>query len=348
MLLVVPRTGTISPWSSKATDIAHVCGLTAIRRIERGIAYRLLDTRPLGPERLAAIAPVLFDRMTEMVLFETEHAERLFGHTAPKPLGQIDREQLESANRELGLALSADEISYLVSNFERLGRQPTDVELMMFAQANSEHCRHKIFNASWIIDGRKRDESLFAMIRYTHARNPNGVLSAYRDNAAVIEGTRGKRYFPNPHTGIYGAVDEPIDILMKVETHNHPTAISPFPGASTGSGGEIRDEGATGRGAKPKAGLTGFSVSNLRIPGYERPWESEFGKPDRIASALDIMIEGPIGAASFNNEFGRPAIAGYFRTFEHHVQGEDAGRVRGYHKPIMIAGGMGNVRRSDV
>jgi len=353
MLLVVPRAGTISPWSSKATDIAHVCGLTAIRRIERGIAYRLLDTRPLGPERLAAIAPVLFDRMTEMVLFKTEHAERLFGHTAPKPLVQIDREQLESANRELGLALSADEISYLVSNFRTLGRQPTDVELMMFAQANSEHCRHKIFNASWIIDGRKRDESLFAMIRYTHARNPNGVLSAYRDNAAVIEGTRGKRYFPNPHTGIYGAVDEPIDILMKVETHNHPTAISPFPGASTGSGGEIRDEGATGRGAKPKAGLTGFSVSNLRIPGYERPWELAsdlltIGKPDRIASALDIMIEGPIGAASFNNEFGRPAIAGYFRTFEHHVQGEDAGRVRGYHKPIMIAGGMGNVRRSDV
>jgi len=348
LLLVVPRAGTISPWSSKATDIAHVCGLTAVRRIERGIAYRLRDTRPLGPERLAAIAPVLFDRMTEMVLFNPEHAQRLFEHTAPKRLVQIDREQLEAANRELGLALSADEISYLITNFRTLGRQPTDVELMMFAQANSEHCRHKIFNADWVIDGRKREESLFAMIRYTHARNPNGVLSAYRDNAAVIEGAAGKRYFPNPRTGIYGAVDEPIDILMKVETHNHPTAISPFPGASTGSGGEIRDEGATGRGAKPKAGLTGFSVSNLRIPGYERPWEAQFGKPDRIASALDIMIEGPIGAASFNNEFGRPAIAGYFRTFEHHVQGEDSGRVRGYHKPIMIAGGMGNVRRPDV
>jgi len=352
MLLVVPRAGTISPWSSKATDIARVCGLTAIRRIERGIEYRLKDTRPLGPERLAAIAPVLFDRMTEMVLFNPEHAQRLFGHAQPRPLVQINREHLESANRELGLALSGDEISYLVTNFERLGRQPTDVELMMFAQANSEHCRHKIFNANWVIDGRKRDESLFAMIRYTHARSPDGVLSAYRDNAAVIEGTRGKRYFPNPHTGIYGAVDEPIDILMKVETHNHPTAISPFPGASTGSGGEIRDEGATGRGAKPKAGLTGFSVSNLRIPGYERPWELAdelaIGKPERIASALDIMIEGPVGAASFNNEFGRPAIAGYFRTFEHHVQGEDDRRVRGYHKPIMIAGGMGNVRRPDV
>ncbi|MDB6100935.1 MAG: phosphoribosylformylglycinamidine synthase, partial [Gammaproteobacteria bacterium] len=347
-LLIVPREGTISPWSSKATDIAHVCGLTAIRRIERGIEYRLLDTRPLGAERLAALAPVLFDRMTEMVLFNPEHAQRLFGHAAPKPLVRIPRDRLESANRELGLALSRDEISYLLESFQHLGREPTDVELMMFAQANSEHCRHKIFNADWIIDGRKRDESLFAMIRYTHARNPKGVLSAYRDNAAVIEGTRGTRYFPNPRTGIYGAVDEPIDILMKVETHNHPTAISPFPGASTGSGGEIRDEGATGRGAKPKAGLSGFSVSNLRIPGYERPWELEFGKPERLASALDIMIDGPIGAASFNNEFGRPAISGYFRTFEQRVHGDHPGRVRGYHKPIMIAGGLGNVRRADV
>jgi phosphoribosylformylglycinamidine synthase len=347
-LLVVPRAGTISPWSSKATDIAHVCGLTAVRRIERGIVYRLLDTKPLGPERLAALAPVLFDRMTEMVLFDPEHAERLFGHAAPKPLMRIARDRLESANRELGLALSPDEISYLATNFERLGREPTDVELMMFAQANSEHCRHKIFNAGWIIDGRTRDQSLFEMIRYTHARSPKGVLSAYRDNAAVMEGTRGTRYFPDPRTGIYGGVDEPIDILMKVETHNHPTAISPFPGASTGSGGEIRDEGATGRGAKPKAGLTGFSVSHLRIPGYERPWELELGKPERIAAALDIMIDGPIGAASFNNEFGRPAICGYFRTFEQQVQGDDPGRVRGYHKPIMIAGGMGNVRRPDV
>jgi phosphoribosylformylglycinamidine synthase len=358
-LLIVPRSGTISPWSSKATDIAHVCGLTAVERIERGIEYRLLDSQPLGPERLAAIAPALFDRMTEMVLFNPQHAQRLFGHEHPRPLGRIalggtdpttggGRAALERANSELGLALSADEIDYLLENFRRLGRDPTDVELMMFAQANSEHCRHKIFNADWVIDGRKRAESLFAMIRYTHARNPAGVLSAYRDNAAVIAGTRGTRYFPNPHTGIYGGVSEPIDILMKVETHNHPTAISPFPGASTGSGGEIRDEGATGRGAKPKAGLTGFSVSNLRIPGYERPWEQDFGKPGRIASALDIMIEGPIGAASFNNEFGRPAICGYFRTFEQAVPGEDPNRIRGYHKPIMLAGGMGNIRRQDV
>ncbi len=347
-LLVVPREGTISPWSSKATDIAHVCGLTAVRRIERGIEYRLLDTQPLGPERLAALAPALFDRMTEMVLFNRDDAVRLFGHTAPKPLVRIRRTALESANRELGLALSADEISYLETHFQRLGREPTDVELMMFAQANSEHCRHKIFNADWIIDGDRRDESLFSMIRHTHARSPKGVLSAYRDNAAVIEGARGIRYFPDPRTGVYGGVEEPIDILMKVETHNHPTAISPFPGAATGSGGEIRDEGATGRGAKPKAGLTGFSVSNLRIPGYERPWETETGKPVRIASALDIMIEGPIGAASFNNEFGRPAIGGYFRTFEQCVPGDAPGRVRGYHKPIMIAGGVGNIRRPHV
>jgi phosphoribosylformylglycinamidine synthase len=358
-LLIVPREGTISPWSSKATDIAHVCGLSAVRRIERGIEYRLLDSRPLGPERLAAIAPVLFDRMTEMVLFDPEHAQRLFQHAQPRPRERIalsgtgagpagGRAALERANSELGLALSADEIDYLLTNFQRLGREPTDVELMMFAQANSEHCRHKIFNADWIIDGRRRAESLFAMIRYTHARSPAGVLSAYRDNAAVIEGARGTRYFPDPRTGIYGGVSEPIDILMKVETHNHPTAISPFPGASTGSGGEIRDEGATGRGAKPKAGLTGFSVSNLRIPGYERPWERDLGKPGRIASALDIMIEGPIGAASFNNEFGRPAICGYFRTFEQQVAADEPNRIRGYHKPIMIAGGMGNVRRRDV
>jgi len=349
-LLVVPREGTISAWSSKATDIAQVCGLAAVRRLERGIEYRLLDSRPLGPERLAALAPVLFDRMTEMVLFDPEHAVRLFGHSAPKPLARIEvgRAALERANDELGLALSADEIDYLLASFRKLGREPTDVELMMFAQANSEHCRHKIFNASWIIDGRQREESLFAMIRHTHAQNPQGVLSAYRDNAAVIEGSTGRRYFPDPLTGIYHGTVEPIDILMKVETHNHPTAISPFPGAATGSGGEIRDEGATGRGAKPKAGLTGFSVSNLRIPGYVRPWEQDFGKPERMASALDIMIEGPIGAASFNNEFGRPAISGYFRTFEQHVAGDAPTRVRGYHKPIMIAGGLGNIRRRHV
>jgi phosphoribosylformylglycinamidine synthase len=351
-ILIVPRVGTISSWSSKATDIARVCGLAAVLRIERGIVYRLHSTQPLGAERLTALAAVLFDRMTEMVLFDSAAAGRLFDHTRPKPLSRISLATglaaLEAANRELGLALSADEMEYLLTSFRRLGREPSDVELMMFAQANSEHCRHKIFNAEWVIDGHTRDESLFAMIRYTHARNPHGVLSAYRDNAAVIEGSVGTRYFADPQSHIYRGSVEPIDILIKVETHNHPTAISPYPGAATGSGGEIRDEGATGRGARPKAGLTGFCVSHLRIPGYERPWEHEFGRPARIVSALDIMIEGPIGAASFNNEFGRPAICGYFRTFEQHVAGDTPGRVRGYHKPIMIAGGMGNIRREHV
>ncbi len=356
-VIVVPRAGTISSWSSKATDIAQVCGLGAVRRIERGIAYRVQAAQPLGRERLAALATALFDRMTEMVLFDTAAAAQLFDHASPKPLARVSiaagRESLVSANKELGLALSADEIDYLLENFRRLGRDPSDVELMMFAQANSEHCRHKIFNASWVIDGQAQEKSLFAMIRNTHARSPHGVLSAYKDNAAVIEGTDGVRYFPDPANNVYRGVSEPIDILMKVETHNHPTAISPFPGAATGSGGEIRDEGATGLGAKPKAGLTGFSVSHLRIPGFERPWEDRageraFGKPSRIASALDIMIEGPIGAAAFNNEFGRPAIAGYFRTFELAAPGDGANRIRGYHKPIMIAGGLGNVRRPQV
>jgi phosphoribosylformylglycinamidine synthase len=354
-ILVVPRFGTISPWSSKATDIAHVCGLLAVKRIERGIVWRLESGQPMSRELLSQLAAPLFDRMTETMLLDRSGAARLFAHEATRPLRTVSlsagRGALVKANTDLGLALSDDEIDYLVKNFAALRRDPTDVELMMFAQANSEHCRHKIFNADWIIDGQKQPKSLFAMIRNTHAKNPKGVLSAYRDNAAVIEGSMGKRYFPNPETDIYGAVDEPIDILMKVETHNHPTAISPFPGAATGSGGEIRDEGATGRGAKPKAGLTGFSVSHLRIPGLEQPWElatKTLGKPDRIVSALDIMTEGPIGGAAFNNEFGRPAIAGYFRTFEQAAAGDLPNRVRGYHKPIMIAGGMGNVRRNHV
>jgi phosphoribosylformylglycinamidine synthase len=351
-LLVVPRAGTISPWSSKATDIARVCGLTQVRRIERGIAYRVLAEPALGERRLQRVAPVLFDRMTEEVLLDAAQAARLFEHAPPRPATRISlaggRASLQEADQRLGLALSSDEMEYLLASFARLKRDPTDVELMMFAQANSEHCRHKIFNARWIIDGHPREESLFDMIRFTHAVSPAGVLSAYRDNAAVIEGPRGERYFPDPNTGIYRGVIEPIDILMKVETHNHPTAISPFPGAATGSGGEIRDEGATGRGAKPKAGLTGFSVSHLRIPGYERPWEHEFGAPSRIASPLEIMIEGPIGAASFNNEFGRPAICGYFRTFEQRAASDPPQRARGYHKPIMIAGGVGNIRRADV
>jgi phosphoribosylformylglycinamidine synthase len=352
LVLIVPRAGTISPWSSKATDIVQVCGLTSVRRVERGIAYRLRAPQGLVRAQLLLLAPALFDRMTEMPLLDSAAAASLFEHAPPRPLARVSiaagRAALAQANRTLGLALSGEEIDYLLEAFQRLRRDPTDVELMMFAQANSEHCRHKIFNADWIIDGEPRAESLFAMIRHTHAVSPKGVLSAYRDNAAVIEGTPGLRYFPDPTSGIYGASAEPIDILMKVETHNHPTAVSPFPGAATGSGGEIRDEGATGRGAKPKAGLTGFSVSNLRIPGYTRPWEGAYTAPERIASPLDIMIEGPIGAAAFNNEFGRPAICGYFRTFEQAVAGDPPGRTRGYHKPIMIAGGLGNVRRGHV
>ncbi len=254
---------------------------------------------------------------------------------------------LEVANVELGLALAADEISYLLAAFTKLGRDPTDAELMMFAQANSEHCRHKIFNAQWTIDGVAQPKSLFAMIRNTHERAPQGISSAYRDNAAVMDGSIGVRYFPDP-AGVYRGHVEPVDILMKVETHNHPTAISPFPGASTGSGGEIRDEGATGVGAKPKAGLAGFSVSNLMIPGFVQPWEHSVGKPERIASALEIMIEGPLGAAAFNNEFGRANLCGYFRTFEQQAPGDGPQRSRGYHKPIMIAGGLGNIRRDHV
>jgi phosphoribosylformylglycinamidine synthase len=351
-ILVVPRFGTISPWSSKATDIIQVCGLQQVRRVERGVEYALSAARPLGVEQLTGLATALHDRMTETALLDGAQAQRLFEHPPPAPLTRVSlaggRASLERANLTLGLALSADEIDYLLESFRHLGRNPTDVELMMFAQANSEHSRHKIFNASWIIDGTPREESPFAMIRYTYARHPHGVLSAYRDNAAVIEGSAGLRFFPDPESRIYRAVAEPIDILMKVETHNHPTAVSPFPGAATGSGGEIRDEGATGRGAQPKAGLTGFSVSHLRIPGFEQPWEQGLGVPARLATPLDIMIDGPIGAAAFNNEFGRPAVCGYFRTFEQHVAGDAPGRVRGYHKPIMIAGGLGNIRRDHI
>jgi len=355
---VVPRFGTISPWSSKATDIARVCGLAAVKRIERGIEYRIYCQRPLSSAERGELAANLHDRMTESVLDDVAAADGLFVAEIPRPLSRVslrgDRAALVRANAELGLALSDDEIDYLLAAFEQLGREPTDVELMMFAQANSEHCRHKIFNADWIIDGEARRKSLFAMIRNTHAKAPAGVLSAYRDNAAVIAGApAGRRWFPDPTTGVYGAHIEPIDILLKVETHNHPTAISPFPGASTGSGGEIRDEGATGIGAKPKAGLVGFSVSHLRIPGFEQPWENipqqpALGKPDRIAAALDIMIDGPLGAAAFNNEFGRPSVCGYFRNFELHGAGDPPMRHRGYHKPIMIAGGLGNVRRDHI
>jgi len=350
-ILVTPRVGTESPWSSKATDIAHVCGLSAVTRVERGTAYFIQSREALGVVELKKLAAHLHDRMTESVWADAVEPTGLFHAAAPRglrhvALGANGREALARANREWGLALSADEIDYLVAAFGKLGRDPTDVELMMFAQANSEHCRHKIFNADFLIDGAPMPLSLFAMIRATYARNSSGVLSAYRDNAAVIVGANATRFFADPLTQRYAGTVEPMDILMKVETHNHPTAISPFPGAATGAGGEIRDEGATGIGARPKAGLTGFSVSNLKIPGMRQPWEVEFGKPDRIASALDIMVAAPIGAAAFNNEFGRPNTCGYFRVFEQ--QDAHDRTIRGYHKPIMVAGGLGSVRRQNV
>ena len=354
LLLVVPRPGTISPWSSKATEIARNCGLAAVRRLERGTAWYLQAPADLKEADLQRAAALLHDRMTQTVLFDPALAVQLFTQAEPRPLQRIalggdGREALVRANTDLGLALSPDEIDYLARSFAALGRDPSDVELMMFAQANSEHCRHKIFNADWTIDGVRKDHSLFAMIRHTTARAPAGVLSAYSDNAAVIAGADGRRFYPDPATGVYGEHEEPIHILMKVETHNHPTAIAPDPGAATGSGGEIRDEGATGQGAKPKAGLCGFSVSNLRIPGGERPWEVDYGRPGRICSALEIMLEGPIGAAAFNNEFGRPNLAGWFRTYEQAVPGPDgAPELRGYHKPIMLAGGLGNIRPEHV
>ena len=341
-ILVVPRLGTISPWSSKATDIARQCGLgDIVSRVERGTAFHL-DGRT---SEISPILPLLHDRMTEAIMASIDEADELFRHFEPKPLVTIDtlglgRDAIEEANSAMGLALAPDEIDYLLAYFEKQRRNPTDVELTMFAQANSEHCRHKIFNASWVVDGEEMPHSLFEMIRETEKKSPLGTVSAYSDNAAVMEGRTAARFFPDPATGHYAFHDDETHILMKVETHNHPTAISPFPGAATGSGGEIRDEGATGRGARPKAGLCGFSVSNLRLPGFERPWESEESRPDRIASPLAIMLEGPIGAASFNNEFGRPNLAGYFRAYEQQV-GET---WRGYHKPIMIAGGVGNIR----
>ena len=346
MLVVVPRVGTVSPWSSKATEIARGCGLARVARIERGILYDLAGLALTGEPLPARLRAVFHDRMTQTVLAAPADARALFEHAEPRPLGRVGRspEALREANGALGLALSEDEIDYLSSAYADLGRDPTDAELMMFAQANSEHCRHKIFNASWTIDGASREETLFGMIRNTHAVSPDGVLSAYHDNAAVIEGCTADRWFASPADNRYRFCEEPVAIQIKVETHNHPTAISPFPGAATGSGGEIRDEAATGRGARPKAGLTGFTVSNLRLPGQTREWEADFGKPDRIASALDIMIEGPIGAAAFNNEFGRPALGGYFRTFEQRVGGRDWG----YHKPIMLAGGMGNIRAQHI
>ncbi len=382
--VVAPRPGTISPWSSKATDIAHICGLAAVKRIERVISYTIDvdESAPpfplcsLDTAQLQTLRARLHDRMTQTVFGDLAACEALFRHETPRPMSSVPiltagRAALVTANKYLGLALAEDEIDYLVKAFTALGRDPHDIELMMFAQANSEHCRHKIFNATWDIDGQAQARSLFQMIKNTYELHSAGILSAYKDNAAVLTGTRGGRFYSDPRTHEYAAHEEDIHLLCKVETHNHPTAISPYPGASTGSGGEIRDEGATGRGAKPKAGLTGFTVSNLRLPGAVQPWEKENGKPGRIASALDIMIEGPLGGAAFNNEFGRPSINGYFRTFEQEVpaavgapladaRGRTSGaplqaiasssatELRGYHKPIMLAGGLGNIRADHI
>lgn len=349
-LWVVPRPGTISPWSSKATDIACNVGLETVKRIERGVVYYLDSVNPLSESEVTAAAGFLHDRMVEVVMSDLNQAEQLFASYEARTLVSIDvlgegRSALSSANTTLGLALAVDEIDYLLENFTALQRNPNDIELMMFAQANSEHCRHKIFNASWTVDGQDQTHSLFAMIKNTREKHGEGVLSAYSDNAAVIEGSSGGRFFPAPDGHTYQYQKEPVHLLMKVETHNHPTAIAPFPGAGTGSGGEIRDEGAVGRGSKPKAGLTGFSVSNLRIPGFIHPWEKDdYGKPGRIVSALDIMLEGPVGGAAFNNEYGRPNLCGYFRSFEMNFDGER----RGYHKPIMLAGGYGNIRAEHV
>ena len=344
LFLVTPRLGTISPWASKATNIAENCGLEGIERIERGMAVWLEGALTDGQKQ--QWAALLHDRMTESVLTDIDAAAQLFHHIQSETFSSVDVlgggiEALVKANTEMGLALSADEIDYLVENYQALNRNPSDVELMMFAQANSEHCRHKIFNADFILNGEKQPKSLFSMIRDTHNAHPEGTVVAYKDNSSVIEGAKIERFYPNAAENQgYRFHEEDTHIIMKVETHNHPTAIAPFAGAATGAGGEIRDEGATGKGSRPKAGLTGFTVSNLNIPGLEQPWEQAYGKPGHIASPLDIMIEGPIGGAAFNNEFGRPNLLGYFRTFEEKFDGQ----VRGYHKPIMIAGGLGSIQ----
>ena len=354
LFVVAPRPGTISPWSSKATDIAHICGLSGVKRIERAIAYYVDFNGGVTDGVLKAVKAKIHDRMTEKVFPALHLLDVLFMHDAPKKLVEVPimtegRNALVRADKEMGLALSPAEIDYLVESFSALKRNPTDVELYMFAEMNSEHCRHKVFGAEWTIDGEKKDLSLFQMIKNTYKMHSTNILSAYKDNAAVMNGAkRAGRYYADPKTNRYGWHEEAIPILMKVETHNHPTAISPFPGAATGSGGEIRDEGATGRGSKPKAGLTGYSVSNLKIPGYEQPWEKDFGNPSRLASPLDIMIEGPLGGAAFNNEFGRPNILGYFRTFEEEVPSSKGSEIRGYHKPIMLAGGLGNIKEEFI
>ncbi|KAG5719832.1 putative phosphoribosylformylglycinamidine synthase [Termitomyces sp. T112] len=373
IVFVTPRPGSISPWSSKATNIAALCNLdTRIQRLERGIAFAFVtNTSSTLPDYLDKFANSIHDRMTQVYQVTPPDEDTIFAKNDPRPLRTVDlktsskqdstpKERLMDANKRLGLALASDEIDYLVDAYitgpTPIDRNPSDAELFMFAQVNSEHCRHKIFNASWTIDGKVLDKSLFQMIRNTEKISGTGTISAYSDNAAVLRGHSAQRFYVShePSEGanpglrqLYKSIEEEFPILIKVETHNHPTAVSPYPGAATGSGGEIRDEGATGRGSKPKAGLAGFTVSNLLIPGYEQPWETDFGRPAHIASALDIMIEGPLGASAYNNEFGRPALAGYFRTFSESIPVTDDGRtreVRGYHKPIMIAGGYGNVR----
>ena len=344
LFLITPRIGTISPWSSKATDIAHNCGLDGVERIERGMAVYVSGS--LHDKERAQWASLLHDRMTESVLPDFQSAEQLFAAHEDQSFDTVDvlgggRAALEAADKNMGLALSSDEMDYLLENYRALNRNPSDVELMMFAQANSEHCRHKIFNADFILNGEKQEKSLFRMIRDTHEASPQGTVVAYKDNSSVIEGAEIERFYPNADQGqAYGFHKENTHIIMKVETHNHPTAIAPFAGAATGAGGEIRDEGATGRGSRPKAGLTGFTTSNLNIPDFKQPWEQDYGKPEHIASPLDIMTDGPLGGAAFNNEFGRPNLLGYFRTFE----AEKNGTVHGYHKPIMIAGGLGNIQ----
>ena len=346
--LVIPRPGTISPWSTKATDIARHCDLEKVLRIERGIVWHISTKkhRLLQDDEKTSVHALIHDRMVESVYDSLEQAELLFDEHSPAGMRCVDlvnegKQALLQANQEWGLALSDDEIDYLVDSFTEMGRNPTDVELMMFAQVNSEHCRHKIFNAEWRVDGEKQADSLFGMIRNTHAVTPQGTVVAYSDNSSVISGYEKDNFQLDATGRKYHWQEDDAHILMKVETHNHPTAIAPHPGAATGSGGEIRDEGATGRGSKPKAGLCGFSVSNLRLPGDVQAWEKDYGKPKRIASALDIMLEGPIGAASFNNEFGRPNICGYFRSYEQMLP---CGEVRGYHKPIMLAGGLGSIK----
>ncbi|EGO00459.1 hypothetical protein SERLA73DRAFT_107568 [Serpula lacrymans var. lacrymans S7.3] len=367
VVYVFPRPGTISPWSSKATDIAAICNLGGhIERLERGLAFvfKNVGDTLLSSTEVASLSHLIHDRMTQVVQSAIPKEDSIFEHHPPSPLRTVEligggedavssRERLSAANKSLGLALAPDEVDYLVDAFisgpSPINRNPTDAELFMFAQVNSEHCRHKIFNASWTIDEVLLDRSLFQMIRNTEIISGTGTISAYSDNAAVLEGNPASRFGATRpgSVNLYNSCIEDIPILIKVETHNHPTAVSPYPGAATGSGGEIRDEGAVGRGSKPKAGLAGFTVSNLLIPGYNQPWETDFGRPSHIASALDIMMEGPLGASAFNNEFGRPALTGYFRTFSESVPASEDGQareIRGYHKPIMIAGGYGNVR----